>query len=48
MGAPFLGSEALAAGVTWTELQNRHRCLLRDVYVTADTEVTAALRAKPR
>ncbi|MCB0938084.1 MAG: hypothetical protein KDB55_19055 [Mycobacterium sp.] len=46
MGAPFLGSEALAAGVTWTELQNRHRRLLRDVYVTADTEVTAALRAK--
>ncbi len=36
MGAPFLGSEALAAGVTWTELQNRHRRLLRDVYVTAD------------
>jgi hypothetical protein len=34
----------LAAGVTWTELQNRHRRLLRDVYVTADTEVTAALR----
>ena len=46
MGAPFLGSEALAQGATWTELQSRNRRVLRDVYVTADTQLTAALRAK--
>jgi hypothetical protein len=46
MGEPFIGSEAVAAGMTWGELQRRHIRLFRDVYVDADTDVSAVVRAK--
>jgi hypothetical protein len=47
MEGPFIGSEAVAAGaLTKSELRSRYTRLFRDVYVGAETEVTAALRAK--
>jgi hypothetical protein len=47
MGAPFVGSEAIAAGLlTRSQLAARYTRLFRDVYVNPDTQVTAALRAK--
>lgn len=44
---PFIGSEAIAAGV-WTKTQLATRCrrLFPDVYTERDIEVDAALRAK--
>jgi hypothetical protein len=47
MTDPFLGSEALAAGVlTPYELRSRYVALHKDVYVPRDAELTATLRAK--
>ena len=44
---PFIGSEAIAAGVlTKTQLGTRHRRLFPDVYVRRDVEVTIELRSK--
>lgn len=47
MADPFLGSEALAAGLlTPYELRSRYVALHKDVYVPRDAELTAVLRAK--
>ncbi|CFD54839.1 cullin%2C a subunit of E3 ubiquitin ligase [Mycobacterium tuberculosis] len=47
MTDPFLGSEALAAGVlTPYELRSRYVALHKDVYVPQGVELTAQLRAK--
>lgn len=47
MTDPFLGSEALAAGLlTPYELRSRYVALHKDVYVPKDAELTAVLRAK--
>jgi hypothetical protein len=47
MTDPFLGSEALAAGVlTPYELRSRYVAVHKDVYLPRDAELTAVLRAK--
>ncbi len=46
MGEPFVGSAAVAAGMSWGELQRNYTRVFRDVYVHADAEVTAATRAR--
>jgi hypothetical protein len=46
MPGPFIGSEALAGGLAWGELQRRHLRVYRDVYVPAGTELDAAVRAQ--
>lgn len=47
MGEPFLGSEAVARGaLTRSQLSIGFIRLFRDVYVSRDTEITAALRAR--
>ena len=47
MTDPFLGSEALAAGVlTPYELRSRFVAVHKDVYLPRDAEMTAVLRAK--
>ncbi|RZT18727.1 hypothetical protein EV589_2987 [Mycobacterium sp. BK558] len=46
MGEPFRGSDAVAGGLTWSELRRDHVRLFRDVYIAADAEVTAATRAR--
>ncbi|MCK0176803.1 DUF559 domain-containing protein [Mycolicibacterium sp. F2034L] len=46
MGEPFIGSEAVARGLSWGELQRQHIRLFRNVYVHADAEVSAVVRAK--
>ncbi|OBH78007.1 hypothetical protein A5681_07345 [Mycobacterium scrofulaceum] len=47
MGEPFLGSEAIARGaLTRGQLSNGYTRLFRDVYVSRDADVTAALRAR--
>lgn len=47
MGGPFVGSEAVAEGlVIRSRLAAHYTRLFRDVYVSPDTQVTAALRAK--
>ncbi|MEE3064891.1 MAG: DUF559 domain-containing protein [Actinomycetota bacterium] len=47
MGEPFLGSEAIARGaVTRGQLSNGYTRLFRNVYVSRDADVTAALRAR--
>lgn len=47
MGEPFLGSEAVARGaLTRGRLSAGYTRLFRDVYVSRDTDVTAALRAR--
>jgi hypothetical protein len=47
MADPFLGSEALAAGVlTPYKLRSRYIAVHKDVYVPRDTALTATLRAK--
>lgn len=47
MGEPFLGSEAVARGaLTRSRLSTGYIRLFRDVYVSRDVEVTAALRAR--
>ncbi len=47
MGEPFIGSEALARGrLTRHALRSRYVAIHPDVYVRADTELTAALRAR--
>ena len=47
MRDPFLGSEALAAGMlTPYELRSRYIAVHKDVYVPRDAELTAVLRAK--
>ena len=45
MAGPFIGSEALAQGMSWGELQRLSARVYRDVYVPAGTEITAAVRA---
>jgi hypothetical protein len=46
MGEPFIGSEAVASGVvTPYALRSRFSAIHPDVYVAADTELTARLRA---
>jgi hypothetical protein len=46
MAAPFIGSEAIAAGtLTKSQLLSRYRRLFRDVYVDPHIEITADLRA---
>lgn len=42
----FIGSEALAGGMSWGELQRGSARVYRDVYVPAGTEVTATVRAQ--
>jgi very-short-patch-repair endonuclease len=47
MGEPFIGSEAIAAGLlTKYDLHSRHVRLIRDVYLQRNSEVTAVVRAK--
>ncbi|MGV0583558.1 DUF559 domain-containing protein [Mycobacteroides chelonae] len=47
MGGPFIGSEALRAGLlTRHSLRTRHRSIYPGVFVERDVEITAALRAK--
>ncbi|HEX5256143.1 MAG TPA: DUF559 domain-containing protein [Mycobacterium sp.] len=47
MGEPFLGSEAVARGaLARSRLSTGYIRLFRDVYVSRDVEVTAALRAR--
>ncbi|OBF51737.1 hypothetical protein A5756_18065 [Mycobacterium sp. 852002-53434_SCH5985345] len=47
MGEPFLGSEAVARGaLTRGQLSTGYTRLFRDVYVSRDSDVTAALRAR--
>ena len=46
MGGPFIGSELLAGGMSWGELQRRHIRVFRNVYVPAGTELDAAMRAE--
>jgi hypothetical protein len=46
MGEPFIGSEGVASGIaTKYALRSRHVPIHPDVYVAADTELTAGLRA---
>lgn len=46
-GVPFLGADAVRRGVlTDHRLRTRYRALHRNVYIAADSEVTAALRAR--
>lgn len=47
MGEPFIGSEAVAAGITThSQLRRRYTRVFRDVYVLEGTELTPALRAR--
>lgn len=47
MNDPFVGSEALAAGLlTPYQLRSRYAALHKDVYVPRDAELTAVLRAR--
>lgn len=44
---PFRGSHALTSGaVTRSQLRTRYRAVFRDVYITGDTELTAAVKAR--
>lgn len=46
MGEPFIGSEAVAAGITThSQLRRRYTRVFRDVYVLEGTELTPVLRA---
>ena len=46
MGEPFIGSEAVAAGITThSRLRSRYTRVFRDVYVLEGTELTPTLRA---
>jgi hypothetical protein len=46
MGEPFIGSEAVASGIaTKYALRSRFVPIHPDVYVAADTELSARLRA---
>jgi hypothetical protein len=45
MGAPFIGSEVVAAGgLTPYALRTRFRAIHRDVYIAPDIELTAVVR----
>ncbi|TDH52668.1 hypothetical protein E2F47_13795 [Mycobacterium eburneum] len=47
MGAPFLGSEALATGrLTWHALRSRYVAIHPDVYLPRGTPITALTRAR--
>lgn len=49
MGEPFsvfTGSSAVAAGMSWGELQRDYVRIFRDVYVHADADITAVTRAQ--
>ena len=47
MGEPFIGSEAVAAGVvSHSQLRRKYTRVCRDVYVSEGTELTHAVRAR--
>ena len=47
MGEPFVGSEAVAAGVaSQRQLRRRYTRVFRNVYVSEGTELTHAVRAR--
>lgn len=47
MGEPFIGSEAVAAGIaSHSQLRRRYTRLFRDVYVSEGTELTPRVRAR--
>jgi hypothetical protein len=46
MKGPFLGSNAMAAGMTRHTLRTRYVAVHKDVYVAKDTEMTAMVRAR--
>ena len=47
MAEPFIGSEAVAAGITThSQLRRRYTRVFRDVYVSEGTELTSAVRAR--
>jgi hypothetical protein len=47
MGEPFIGSEAVAAGVaSHSQLRRKYTRVFRDVYVSEGSELTHALRAR--
>jgi hypothetical protein len=47
MSEPFIGSEAVAAGIaTHSQLRRRYTRVFRDVYVSEGTELTHAVRAR--
>ena len=47
MGEPFIGSEAVVAGVaSHSQLRRRYTRVFRDVYVSEGTELTQAVRAR--
>lgn len=47
MGEPFIGSEAVAAGVaSHSQLRRQYTRIFRDVYVSEGTELTPAFRAR--
>jgi hypothetical protein len=47
MGAPFIGSEAVAAGMaSHSQLRRRYVRVFRDVYVSDGTELTPLVRAQ--
>lgn len=45
MSEPFIGSEAMAQGMTWGALQRGYIRVFRDVYIAAGTDLSAADRA---
>ncbi|WIM86285.1 DUF559 domain-containing protein [Candidatus Mycobacterium wuenschmannii] len=46
MGRPFIGSEAITAGLlTKSQLETRYTRLFRGIYIDRDAEITAAVRA---
>lgn len=46
MGGLVIGSEALARGMAWAELQRNYIRIFRDVYAPSDTDVSALVRAE--
>ncbi|MGI9123175.1 MAG: endonuclease domain-containing protein [Mycobacterium sp.] len=46
MSGPFIGSEALARGMTWGALQRGHTRVFRNVYVPVGTELSAEIYAE--
>lgn len=45
MSGPFIGSEAVAQGMSWGDLQRRNTRIFRDVYIDAAIELTPDVRA---
>ena len=46
MSGPFIGSEALAQGMTWGVLQRGHTRVFRNIYVPAGMNLNAEIRAE--